>query len=203
MSKFPAPGALSRARALLLELAPAALAIPFDNWTSLACICDTGWLAASRRPVGTRPARIARRRLRVLASRPAAVRGLRGGCARARGRSTCAARCAALPGHDARGPLWRVEAHDDAADGRILIEEGHDFLLSVDGGGHVYVLSNGGHLVERRRRCARATRCRCSASPTRSRIAPGLAPAPHGRGGLLPAIRSGSELPLLVTHVVR
>ena len=49
VSKVPAPGALSRARAWLLEAAPDAL-VSFDSWTSLACICESGWLAPLRRP---------------------------------------------------------------------------------------------------------------------------------------------------------
>ena len=91
-----------------------------------------------------RLARIARRRLRVLASRPlayaafAALRAGDGPMPPAR-----ALRVAARP---RRAPVWRTEERDDAADGRLLIEEGHDFLLSVDGG-DVYVLSKGGHLA--------------------------------------------------------
>jgi hypothetical protein len=196
VSKVPAPGALSRARAWLLETAPDAL-VSFDTWTALACICDTGWLAPLRRP-STAMARVARRRLRVLASRPLAhpaFTRLRAGD----GPVHLRGRCAALPGHGA-SPIWRTEEHDDPTEGRVLIEEGHDFLLSIEGG-DVYVLSKGGHLA--------------SAAP----LHPGdevsvfgfadeipdrwgLAPALHGRGGLLPAIRSGSELPLLLTRVV-
>jgi len=109
--------------------------------------------------------------------------------------------CAALPGHDATAPLWRVELRDDAERGGLLIEEGRDFLLSVDGAA-VYVLSNGGHL-------ASATPLHAGdeasvfgfADEVPDRL--GMAAAAHGRGGLLPAIRSGAELPLLVTRVVR
>ena len=196
VSKAPAPGALSRARAWLLEVVPDALG-SFDSWTSLACICESGWLAPLGRPT-TSMARVARRRLRVLASRPltyAAFTALRAG----EGPAHVRGRCASLPGQ-AASPIWRTEERDDATEGRLVIEEGHDFLLSIDGG-DVYVLSKGGHLA--------------SVAPLHAGDEVsvfgfadeipdrwGLAPALHGRGGLVPAVRSGSELPLLLTRVV-
>jgi hypothetical protein len=196
VSKFPAPGALSRARAMLLEIAPAGLAIPLDDWAALACICDTAWLEASRRPSHA-TARIARRRLRLLASGPtpfAVFAATRAGEGPLHLRGTCAA----LPGHDAGGPLWRVEAHD-GADGRTLLEEARDFLLAVEGGGTVYVLSKGGHLVSTAPlRPGDAVSVFGFADQVPDRT--GLAATPHGRGGVMPAIRSGGELPLLVTH---
>ena len=200
VSRFPAPGALSRARALLLEVAPAGLAIPFDDWTSLANICDTAWLAAARRP-SVATARIALRRLRPLASPPARF-DVFASARPGEGPTHLRGTCVALPGHDGAAPLWRVEAQADPAGGRTLIEEARDFLLAVENGGYVYVLSKGGHLV--------------STTPLRSGDAvsvfgfadeildrTGLASSPHGRGGFMPAIRSGAELPLLLTHVVR
>jgi len=200
VSKLPAPGALSRARALLLEAAPAGLAIPFDDWTSLANICDTAWLAVARRPSAA-TARVARRRLRLLASAPTPFEVF--AAARAgEGPMHLRGVCAALPGHEAAGPLWRVEAQTDAAGGRTLIEEARDFLLAVENGGYVYVLSKGGHLVS-----TAPLRLGDTVSvfgytdevPDRT----GLASSPHGRGGFMSAIRSGAELPLLLTHVVR
>jgi len=134
-------------------------------------------------------ARVARRRLRVLASRPlgyAAFTALRAGD----GPVHLRGRCASLPGHGA-SPIWRTEERDDAADGRLLIEEAHD-----------YVLSKGGHL-------ASAATLHAGDEVSVFGFADeipdrwGLAPALHGRGGLLPAVRSGSELPLLLTRVVR
>jgi len=201
VSRLPAPGALSRMRASLLELAPDALGM-FDTWASLAGICDTGWLSALVRPSPV-TARIARRRLRVLTSLPlsfAAFGAMRSGDGPVHLRGTCAA----LPGHDATAPLWRVELREDA-DGGVMIEEGRDFLLSVGdraAAGTVYVTATGGHLVS-------STPLRAGdevsvfgfADEVPDRM--GLAPAPHGRGGLLRAIRSGSELPLLLTRVVR
>ena len=196
VSKVPAPGALSRARTWLLEAVPEA-AEAFDSWRSLASICDSGWLAPLRRP-STSMARVARRRLRVLASRPLgheAFSALRAGD----GPVHLRGRCAALPGHG-DAPIWRTEERDDDAEGRLLIEEGNDFFLSVDGG-QIYVLSNGGHLTS-----TAPLRAGDEVSvfgfadevPDRWGLAPGL----HGRGGMLTAIRSGSELPLLLTRVV-
>jgi hypothetical protein len=198
VAKFPAPGALSRARALLLELAPDGLAIPFDDWASLASICDTAWLAATRRP-SVATARIVRRRLRLLASPPApfaVFATARGGDGPLHVRGTCAA----LPGHETAATLWRVDAQDDpAGGGRILIEEARDFLLAVGDGGYVYVLSKGGHLVSTAPlRIGDTVSVFGFADQVPDRT--GLASAPHGRGGFMPAIRSGAELPLLLTH---
>jgi hypothetical protein len=181
----------------LLELAPEALS-HFDNWTSLACLCDTGWLSALRRP-STATLRVAQRRLRVLSSLPVtfgAFTALHSGD----GPVHLRGRCRALPGHDVAAPLCHTEVRDDP-EGRVLIEHTHDFLLSIDGE-DVYVLSNGGHL-------ASALPLHAGDEVSVFGFADevpdrwGLASAPHGRGGLLPAIRSGSELPLLITHVVR
>jgi len=186
----------------LLELAPDALGM-FDTWASLASICDTGWLSPLRRP-STATARIARRRLRVLTSLPlsfAAFGAMRSGDGPLHLRGICAA----LPGHDATAPLWHLELRDDAEQGRLLMEEGRDFLLSVGAGaaaGTVYVAAAGGHLVSNAPlRAGDEVSVFGFADEVPDRT--GLAPAPHGRGGLLPAIRSGSELPLLLTSVVR
>jgi len=201
VKKYPPPGAVPRARAWLLTLTPRALA-RFDHWTSLACICETDWLAGALRTIHPDPhsamARIVRRRLRVLTSPPlkfSAFTARRGGD----GPFHLRGRCGALPGQGA-APVWRTEIRDDAA-GRMLIETGHDFLLSMEGG-DVYVLSKGGHLVSATPlHAGDEVRVFGFADEIPDRL--GLAVAPHGRGGLLPAIRSGSELPLLVTRVVR
>jgi hypothetical protein len=192
-SKFPEPGALANARALLLELAPP---MPFDAWTSLATICDTGWLPA-RRP-SPALARVLRRRLRVLASAPlsyAAFARLESGQGPVHVRGTCGTLAS---GADA-APLWSVEivAADDGS--RQLEEEGSDFLLTLAGGERIRVLADGGHLVS-----AGALRPGEAVSvfgfadqiPDRT----GMGPSAHARGGLVPAVRSGSELPLIVCH---
>jgi hypothetical protein len=196
VSPLPAPGALSRARALLLELAPPGLAIPFHDWASLATIWDTPWLSALRRP-STATARVARRRLRLLASAPtafAAFAALRTGDGPVHLRGTCTA----LPGHDADGMLWRVEVRDDDAAGPTLIEEASDFLLSGADGTAVYVVASGGHLVSTAPlRPGDTVSVFGFADQVPDRT--GLVASPDGRGGLLPAIRSGTELPLLLT----
>jgi hypothetical protein len=200
VSKFPPPGSLSWARAVLLGLAPLPLANSFDDWASLASICDTGWLLANHRP-SIATARIARRRLRALGTLPvsfAAFAALRPGDGPVHLRGTCAA----LPGHGAARALWRLDVSERADIGLALIEEGNDFVLSVDGGGEVYVLSNGGHLVSGAPlQVGDAVSVFGFADAIPDAI--GLTASASGRGGLIRAIRSGSELPMLVTHVVR
>ena len=197
---MPPPGSLPRVRRLLLGLMPLPLANAFADWASLAAICDTGWLLASR-PASAATERIAQRRLRALAARPssfATFAALRPGHGPVHLRGTCVA----LPGKDAARALWWLEVGEQADLGRVLIEEGNDFLLSVEGGGEVYVLSRGGHLVSGAPLHAGDT---VSVFGFTDAVpdAIGLVASPSGRGGLLPAIRSGSELPLLVTKVVR
>ncbi|HMF43679.1 MAG TPA: hypothetical protein VKQ32_23555 [Polyangia bacterium] len=196
---MPPSGALARARRMLLGLMPLPLGNAFADWESLAGICDTGWLLGARRPTAATE-RVAQRRLRALAARPIAFpafAALRPGHGPVHLRGTCNP----LPGRDSARELWRLDVSEQADVGRVLVEEASDFLLSVDGG-EVYVLSKGGHLV--------------SGAPVRPGDvvsvfgfadaipdAIGLGASPSGRGGLMHAIRSGSELPLLVAHVVR
>jgi hypothetical protein len=200
VAPLPPPGALARARALLLELAPLPLAVDLDDWLSLAGICDTGWLLASQRPSAA-TARIALRRLRALTALPlsfAAFAARRPGDGPIHLRGTCAP----LPGRDATAAVWWTDVEARPGSGRVLIEEGNDFLLSMEGGRIVYVLSNGGHLVSRAPvRSGDAVSVFGFAGAVPDPI--GLAAAHRGRGGLLPAMRSGTELPLLLTHVVR
>jgi hypothetical protein len=197
LTKFPEPGTLAAARALLLELAPSIGAVPFDSWTSLATICETGWLPAARRPSAAQ-ARVTRRRLRVLATAPlsfAAFARLQAGEGPVHVRGTCAP----LSASDSDAPVWSVEAvAADAAQGpRQLVEQGSDFLLSLPDGQVVRVLAEGGHLVSADvLRIGDAVSVFGFADETADRA--GLGPSPHGRGGLVRALRSGAELPLLV-----
>jgi hypothetical protein len=185
---------LAAARALLLELAPSTGAMPFASWTSLATICDTGWLPASRRPSAAL-ARVTRRRLRVLATAPlsfAAFARLQAG----EGPVHLQGTCAPLSAGDSE-PLWSVETAvaDDGM--RQLAEQGSDFLLSLGDGEVVRVLAAGGHLISADvLRIGDAVSVFGFADDTADRT--GLGPSPHGRGGLVRALRSGSELPLLV-----
>jgi hypothetical protein len=185
---------LAAARALLLELAPSTGAMPFASWTSLATICDTGWLPASRRPSAAL-ARVTRRRLRVLVTAPlsfAAFARLQAGEGPVHLQGTCAPLSAG-----SSAPLWSVETAvaDDGM--RQLAEQGGDFLLSLRDGEVVRVLAAGGHLVSADvLRIGDAVSVFGFADDTADRT--GLGPSPHGRGGVARALRSGSELPLLV-----
>lgn len=195
LSKFPEPGTLAAARALLLELAPTTGAVPFDSWTSLATICDTGWLPASRRPSAAL-VRVTRRRLRVLATAPlsfAAFARLPPG----EGPVHLHGTCAALSGGWGDAPLWSVETVAAADGSRQLAEQGSDFLLSLRDGERVRVLADGGHMVSADvLRIGDAVSVFGFADETADRR--GLGPSAHGRGGLVRALRSGAELPLLV-----
>jgi hypothetical protein len=169
------PGQLIRARALLLELG---IPIPVPSWEALATLCDTGWLAAGASE------RIARRRLRLLSSAP-----------------TPFARAAAAIGSGAPIHL-RGTCRRDAGDQRWTVEEGSDFLLVGPEGGYAHVLAEGGHLVfPAALSGGEEVSVFGFADETADRS--GLARSPNGRGGRLLALRTGAELPLLVTGVVR
>ena len=195
LTKFPEPGTLAAARALLLELTPSTGAVPFDSWASLATICDTGWLPASRRPSAAL-ARVTRRRLRVLTTAPlsfAAFAHLQAG----EGPVHLQGTCAPLSADESNAPLWSVEAAvaDDGV--RQLAEQGSDFMLSLPDGEVVRVFADGGHLVSADvLRIGDAVSVFGFTDQTADRA--GLGPSAHGRGGLVRALRSGSELPLLV-----
>ena len=195
LSKVPEPGTLAAARALLLELAPTTGEVPFDSWTSLATICDTGWLPASRRPSAAL-ARVTRRRLRVLATLPLSF-AVFARLAAGEGPVHLHGTCAALSGGWGSGPLWSVETVVAGDGSRQLAEQGNDFLLTLPGGDNVRVLADGGHLVSADvLRIGDAVSVFGYADETADRS--GLGPSAHGRGGLVHALRSGSELPLLV-----
>jgi hypothetical protein len=195
----PAPGALARARALLLTLAADGDSGPLseatarlERWQALAAICDSGWLPITRRP-STAALRLARRHLRLLGSAPAPFTVLaepqRGDPVHLRGL------CARLPGSAARHELWRVQVVDDA-DGHWLVEEGHDFLLTGPDGAVVQVLADEGRLLG-----GPVLRVGDEASVygfvDQIPDATGLG-ATRRRGGVMPALRGDSELPLLV-----
>ena len=105
--------------------------------------------------------------------------------------------CAALSGGWGGAPLWSVETVVAADGSRQLAEQGDDFLLSLPDGDAVRVLADGGHLVSADvLRIGDAVSVFGFADETADRS--GLGPSAHGRGGLVRALRSGSELPLLV-----
>ncbi len=194
----PAPGTLARARALLLTLAAegdAATLIEgagrLERWQALESLCDSAWLPITRRPSAA-ALRVARRRLRLLGSQPqpfAVIAEPAGEPVHLRGV------CARLPGSAARDELWRRRVADEA-DGRWLVEEAHDFLLTAPDGAVVQVVAEEGRLL------GEVLRPGDEASVfgllTHVPDATGRAPAGRGRGGLMPALRGDAELPLLV-----
>ena len=170
----------------------------FESWESLAALAETPWLAPSRRPSAA-ALRRARHHLRLLGSAPttfelAAAQGsadpvhLRG-------------ICRPLASAGSASPLWRREIVEDD-DGRWVVEAGLDFALAIGGGGTVLVLAAGGRLVN-------ATHLQAGDEASVFGFADeapdptGLARSPHGRSGLTLALRSGSELPLLVSLIRR
>ena len=202
--RFPDQGTLSRARALLLEVASAggngtavsAALGAFPTWESLATICDTPWLAPARH-FSNASIRIIRRRLLLLGSMPIVFGNgnsepePNGGPVHVRG--VCALHPAGRPAAE----IWRVTVRADFLGERWVIEEGRDFLLRTPDGVGPLVLSRGAHLAG-----ASVVREGDEVSvfgyldetpdPT------GMARSAHGRGGLALGVRSGTDLPLLV-----
>jgi hypothetical protein len=192
---YPSAGALARAKALVLE---AGVKLPFDDWSSVAILCDTAWLPTTRR-VTLAAARAARRRLYPLSAGPTAVAATRdlprGQLVHVRGVA------GALPGRHPDTALWHTRTVR-AADGVWLLEEGNDFLLADAAGDRIIVSSDGGHLVN-----GEVLRAGDPVSvfgvlddvPDRG----GLAQGAHGRSGLVPALRSGEQQPLLLSRLQR
>jgi hypothetical protein len=192
--RFPEAGALARARALLLE---AGLAVPMNDWASLATICDTPWLPATRR---TTPSamRIARRRLQPLLAPPVALDAIasmpRGEVVHVQGAVQ------PLPAQPAGAVLWRTRTVR-GSDGVWLVEEGEDLELCDPTGGRVVVLAEGGHLINGDLVCAGdpvSVFGVLDDIPDRRRL--GAAP---GRTGVMPALRSSPRHPLLLSLLRR
>lgn len=192
---FPSAGTLARARQLVLE---AGVKLPIEDWSSLATLCDTPWLPATRR-VTLAAARAARRRLYPLSVGPIAIEATRpmarGELVHVRGIAT------ALPGRRGDMTLWRNRTVR-ASDGVWLVEEGNDFLLSDAAGDRIVVVAEAGHLVN-----GELVQAGDSVSvfgvlddiPDHA----GLARRAHGRSGLAPALRSGEQQPLLLSRLRR
>ena len=178
---LPAPGALSRARALLLELAPLVRSRSTTGRRWRASATPAGCAAAATvAGDGAHRAPAAARCWRRSRSSFAALRGLRAGDGPVHLRGTCAA----LPGATRRAPVCgAVESATSGANGRAA-DRGGQRLPAVDRRRrHVYVLSKGGHLVSAAPLRAGRRRCRCSASPTRSPIAWGWRPRRTAEAG--------------------
>lgn len=191
LSRWIPPGTLSAARTLLKELGP----VPVGSWTSLASICDTAWLPAVGRS-SPALARVARRRLRVLATAPlsfAAFARLEVG----EGPVHVSGTCDPLPGGDEL--VWRVETAVRKDGARRLLQQGNDFLLRTPDGERVRVLAAGGLLVNGDLHVGDAVSVFGFADEIADST--GMGPSAHGRGGLTRALRSGSALPLLVARI--
>jgi hypothetical protein len=197
---MPDRAAVERARALLMDVAsrdpegPLARGLErFGSWRSLAAVVGTDWLPIRGRLLRASAIRIARRNLRVLGSppvelgqvvpgEPVQLQGVAG----------------ALPGDGTR-ELWRAEVIEDA-DGRWFSDEGRDFLLAGPRGGVALVLAEGGRLLNAERlQVGDEVSVFGTADEAPDRA--GLAAAP--RGGLVPALRSGTTRPLLVSVIRR
>lgn len=194
VSRFPDPGKLTRARALVLELG---IPIPVDSWSSLATVCDTPWLSASRR-VSPASVRIVRRRLRVLAAAPqsvAAAAAMVGSGAPVHLRGVCRP----LLGPAVTAPIWRIEVAQDEGGRPWLIEEGHDFVLVTAQGSCAQVLAAGGHFAGLGALDV-GEEVSVFGFADQAGDPGGYGRGASGRGGLILTLRSGSELPLLVTR---
>lgn len=224
--RFPDPGTLARARALLLEVASranggaaAAALAAFPSWESLATLFDTPWLAPARH-FSNASVRIIRRRLRLLGSSPVslpagpAVRDstaggpvhIRGVCVLASGQVTASYSQSAQPVHPvqaisslgkAAAEVWRVWLRQDFLGDRWVIEEGYDFVLRTPEGAGPLVLARGAHLAG-----ASVLREGDEVSVfgylDEAPDPTGTARSANGRGGLSLGVRSGVDLPLLV-----
>jgi len=96
---------------------------------------------------------------------------------------------------------WRREILEDES-GRWLVDEGHDFTLTGSDGQTALVLAAGGRLVNGPR-LRPGDQASVFGFADQVPDTAGLNRSPHGRGGLTLALRSGSELPLLVCLIRR
>ena len=203
--RLPTRDALERARLLLQE---AVVRDPggrlgrgltrFGSWRSLAAVIDTDWLPLPRRSsVAMR--RVVRQRLRALGNDPLpfdATTALPGGEP-----VQLQGTCAPLSGDGPEATLWRAEVVDEAGE-LWAVDEGSDFLLRAADGTRALIAAEAGRLVNADRLHAGdqvAVFGLGDQAPDRA----GLAPSPHGRGGLGPAVRSGPRHPLLVSVIRR
>ena len=192
---FPSAGTLARARDLVLE---AGVKLPIEDWSSLATLCDTAWLPATRR-VTLAAARAARRRLYPLSVGPTTVESTRevprGQLVHVRGIAT------ALPGRRADTNVWRNRTVR-ASDGVWLVEAGADFVVSDAAGDRIVVVAEGGHLVNGEvLRVGDPVSVFGVLDDIPDRV--GLGHRAHGRYGLVPSLRSGERQPLLLSRLRR
>jgi hypothetical protein len=188
------------ARGLLSEIAGADPVLgkglaQFGTWQSLAAVAGTDWLPLPRR-ISASAARVVRQRLRALGAEPSReTPPVDGQPVQLRGT------CACLPGQGQPGDLWRATVINDA-DGLWAVDEGADFMLRDARGAPTLVLAAGGRLVNAAR-LGPGDEVRVFGLADQEPDRLGLGGAPHGRGGLVPAIRSGSSRPLLLCLIRR
>jgi hypothetical protein len=211
VSKGPEPLALARLRALLLELATSGSETlreglaGLESWSSLAALCGTEWSAGARR-ASTAARRVFERRLRALGAAPIPV-----------------ARAASLPLGSAvhvRGIISPVSPLDPAEGGlkshiwshsamntdnvRLTLEEGHDFFLTDEEEGSrqtACVIAARGHLINA---VALVPGDRVSVFGFTDRDATFAARAARvDRGGAMPALRAGDDVPLLIRRLAQ
>jgi hypothetical protein len=203
--RVPGAAALDRARLLLIDAAardpsgPLAAGLAhFDSWESLAAIAETPWLSSARRPSAL-ALRKARHHLRLLGSAPStfAAAAERGSLEPSHLRGVCTP----LPGDHGTDDLWRRGTVEDET-GRWLVDEARDFGLVDETGQAALVLVAGGRLVNAAR-LRSGDRVSVFGFADQAPDPAGLARSPHGRGGQTLALRSGSELPLLVSLIRR
>jgi hypothetical protein len=187
--RHPEQGALARARTLLLE---AGLPVPVRDWSDLALLLGTAWLPVLPHATPS-AARILRRRLASLAAPAVTVAAA---WALPRGEIVHLFGSAEPLVHGRAEPLWQVTRTEDEG-GTWLCEEAEDFLITDSAGDRARVLVDGGHLIG-----AEAVLPGQPVSlfgfldeiPDQM----GLRRTPHGRVGVIPALQSGSDWPLLV-----
>jgi hypothetical protein len=202
VSRVPEPSALARMRALVRDVAlggPAPLEtglLGFQQWRFLSTLCESAWADGARRD--SRAARrVLRRRLQALGAQPLDF-------------DAAAALPAGAPVH-LRGTALRMlpgrlESHIwgcrelNKINLRLLVEEGHDFLLADAAGQTVCVIAAGGRLINADH-VAEGDAVSVFGYVDRVAVAhpqAGQARSPHARGQLSLAVRSGDALPLLV-----
>jgi hypothetical protein len=186
---YPEQGALARARAVLLEVG---LEVPVRAWTDLALILGTAWLPVLPHATPS-VARILRRRLAPLLAPPLA---LSAAWARPRGEIVHLAGTASPFVAGSRAPLWQVTRTEDES-GAWLTEEAEDFLLTDPDGDRACVVVDEAHLIGAETlHPGQPVSVFGFLDEIPDRL--GLARSPHGRVGVILALQSRSDWPLLV-----
>ena len=205
VSPGPEPLALTRLRALLLEVASGGgtrlgeALEGFRSWRFLALLCGSEWTAGARRS-STAARRLLQRRLRALGTAPISVASAArlpiGSSVHIHGtiRPMLPTRSKGTP----KSHIWSRSAMS-THNVRALVEEGHDFFLTDAEARTVCVIVARGYLINDDHL---SSGDRVSVFGFTDRVA---APSHHDdsfdRAALAPAVRAGDDLPLLVRRV--